>query len=129
MKEIFKNYLDQNQYNKICKYWSFINKFSSKIEDFDYSKYIYTSSLDSSDDEESIRTKIIKHGKIIDYQLEKLKGILKFYQQEYEKYINSIGFELNNRTYDEILFTFLNDGIILNDELFTPEDLSDYFVE
>jgi hypothetical protein len=111
MKEVFNNYLNPIQYNKICKYWRFINEISYKLENFDYSKY--ESYQEYSDDEETISRCIERNNKL-DRCLEKLKEKLNYYQQEYEKYINSIGFELGNRTYDEILFNLLNDGIILD---------------
>ena len=111
MKEAFNNYLNPNQYNKICKYWKFINETSYKLEHFDYSKY--QSYQEYSDDEEVI-SECIKCNKKLDNYVEKLRGRLNYYQNEYEKYINSIGFELSNRTYDEILFNLLNDGIVLD---------------
>ena len=86
------NYLTSIQYNKICKYWRFIHELSYKLEHFDY----------SDDDEEAIT----------DSYFEKVKEKLNYQQQEYEKYIISIGFELGNRTYDEKLFDLLNNGIV-----------------
>jgi|688.fasta_scaffold351740_2 hypothetical protein len=111
MKEAFSNYLNAIQYNKICRYWRFINEASYNLDNFDYSRYM--SYQDYSDDEETILNCINNNTKL-DRSLEKLKGKLTYYQEEYERYINSIGFELGNRTYDEILFNLLNDGIILD---------------
>ena len=50
----------------------------------------------------------------LDIYIQKLRDKLIYYQQEYEKYINYIGFELNDRTYDETLFNLLNNGIVLD---------------
>lgn len=112
MKEIFYNYLTKIQYNKINKYWEIINKISYKLENFDYSKYM-SYEYYSDDDEETI-IECLKNNKKIDNYKEKLEGKFTYYQQEYEKYINSIGFELNDTTYDEHLFNLLNNGIILD---------------
>jgi len=111
MNTIYNNYLTPVQYNKICKYWRYINKVSCKLENFDYSQYKYYHEY--ADDEETITECINYNNEIYNYR-EKLKGKLIYYQKEYEKYINSIGFELINRTYDEILFNLLNDGIVLD---------------
>jgi len=111
MKEIFNNYLTTIQYNKICKYWKVFEKYSYKLDNFDYSKY--RSYEEFSDDEETI-LECIEHNKKLDNYIEKLRGKLIYQQQEYEKYINHIGFKLNDRTYDEILFNLLNNGIVLD---------------
>ena len=111
MKEIFNNYLTTIQYNKICKYWKVFEKISYKLENFNYSNYRYYEEF--SDDEETI-LECIEHNGRLDIYIQKLRGKLIHYQQEYEKYINSIGFELNDRTYDETLFNLLNNGIVLD---------------
>lgn len=111
MKEIFKKYLTTIQYNKICKYWKLIDKISYKLDNFDYSKYKWYE--DFSDDEETI-LEFIEYNEKLDGYIEKLRGKLNYYQQEYEKYINYIGFTLNNRTYDDVLFELLNNGIVLD---------------
>ncbi len=110
MKEIFDNYLTFNQYNKICKYWKIIEKISHKINQFKYVKY---KTYDVYDDEEEI-LKCIKYNKKLDKYFEEQNGKLNYFQQEYEKYINSIGFKLNDRTYDESIFSLLNDGIVID---------------
>ncbi len=57
---------------------------------------------------------LVEHNKKLDNYIEKLRGKLNYHQQEYEKYINYIGFKLNDRTYDETLFNLLNNGIVLD---------------
>jgi hypothetical protein len=111
MKDIFNTYLTTKQYNKIIKYWTYINKISHKIKNFDYSKYEWYEEY--SDDEEHI-IECKTHNKKLDDKIDQLYWHSCYYYQEYEKYINSIGYELNNRTYDEILFNLLNDGIVLD---------------
>jgi len=111
MKEIFNNYLTAIQYNRICKYWKVFEKISYKLENFNYSNYRYYEEF--SDDEETI-LECIEHNEKLDIYIQKLRGKLIYYQQEYEKYINYIGFELNDRTYDETLFNLLNNGIVLD---------------
>ena len=82
MNKALNKYLNPKQYNKICKYWKFMNDTSYKLEhEYAYMDQEYTE-------------------------------LLIYYEQEYEKYINSIGFELRNRTYDELLFHLLNEGIV-----------------
>lgn len=127
MNELVGTYLTTIQYNKICKYWRIINKISYKLKNFDYSKYkYYAVYLDAcSDDNEynDEKFKCIEHNKKIDNcigtletleTLEALESQLDYYQKEYEKYIGTIGFELNDQTQDEILFNLLNNGIELN---------------
>jgi len=121
------------QYNKICKYWRCINKTSYKIKHFDYSKfdkytenmssvsYLYKETYDEyeayADDaydlyDDEILPDWIKYCRAR-IALKKLKKRLIYYEQEYEKYIQSIGFELNDASYDERLFNLLNNGIIV----------------
>jgi len=111
MKDILKNYLTTIQYNKICKYWKVFEKISYKLDNINYSKY--KSYEEFSDDEETI-LEYVEHNKKLDNYIEKLKGELIYHQQEYETYINSIGFKLNDITYDETLFNLLNNGIIID---------------
>ena len=66
-----------------------------------------------SDDEDFI-IKCVENNQKLNNNLEEIKSKLNYYQQEYEKYLDSIGLELNDRTYDEILFNLLNNGIILD---------------
>ena len=110
MNEALNNYLNPSQYNKICKYWKFMNDTLYKLE---HVKYVYKDYQEYSDDEEHI-TRCTTYNRKVDRYHEKNRGMLNYYQQEYEKYINSIGFELGNRTYDEILFHLLNEGIVLD---------------
>lgn len=93
--------LTRIQYNKICKYWKVIDNISCKLSGFDYLQYCSSHYRQ----EQELSTYI-----------ENLKGKITYYEQEYEKYINSIGFVLNDRTYDEELFQLLNNGIVLDEE-------------
>ena len=111
MNNILSNYLSQIQYNKICKYWKIIEKYSYKVEHFNYNNY---KSYEKYSDDEERSKECIENNKRIDDNLQKIKNKLNYYEQEYEKYINTIGFELNNRNYDEHLFNLLNNGMILD---------------
>ena len=97
-------YLNIKQYNKICKYWRIIEKYKSKIENFDYSKY--WSYEEYTDDEDSI-IECIEHNKHITNRYKKLEGRLMYYESEYIKYINNLGYELNDRMQSEYLFNLI----------------------
>ena len=103
-------FLSQIKYNKICKYWSIIENITYKLDNFNFKRY--ETDYKEEDDKEYIKGNA--HNKKIDSYHEKLVCKLKYYKQEYEKYINKIGFELNDQTYDEYLFNLLNNGIVLN---------------
>ena len=77
MEEIFNKYLTTIQYNKICKYWKYIDKFTYKLDNFDYLKY-YRSYEEFSDDEET-RIECIKHNEKINYYIQKLREKLNYY--------------------------------------------------
>jgi hypothetical protein len=94
-------YFTTTQYNKICKYCRVLNKLDSSI-DSDYVDFE-------------------KKGRAV-YDiwtfLEKLRikcGKLRYFEQEYEKYLKKIGFELNNSDYDEALFNLLNYGVEMDE--------------
>jgi hypothetical protein len=99
MFDKFKTHLTELQYNKICKYWKYIDKYSHKLYKLEHNSSLYMLSDEYSKDDY--------------FYMEKLKNKLTYYQQEYERYINNIGFTLNNETYDEHLFNLLNNGIVL----------------
>ena len=59
---------------------------------------------------EKYKSKIEKFG----YSKYRLKERSESYEQEYFNYVIKIGYELNDRTQDECLFNFLNNGILLD---------------
>ena len=89
-------YLNIKQYNVICKYWSIIEKYKSKLDNFDYSKYM--SYEEFTDDEETITEHIehIEHNNRIDKRYEKLQSRLNYYEQEYVNYVNKIDYKFND---------------------------------
>ena len=111
MNPELNTYLSVKQYNVICKYWRIIETYRSKLENFDYSKY--TSYEEFTDDEETI-AECIEHNNHISKRYEKLEGRLNYYEQEYVKYVNNIGYNFNDQTQNEHLFNLLNNGIILD---------------
>ncbi len=112
MNAILKTYLNEKQYNMICKYWRIIEKYKSKLENFDYSSK-YMSYEESSDDEETI-AKCVEYNKRIEKHYHKLQGRLNYYEQEYVIYIHNIGYKFNDKTQNEHLFNLLNNGILLD---------------
>jgi hypothetical protein len=105
-----QKHLTTTQYNKICKYWRQIEKIQLKIKEFDYSR-IKDSILDwnssDTDDEEEEEEEEDEATK----ELCQLIHNVYYLEREYETYITKIGFELNDRSYDEGLFNILNNGI------------------
>jgi hypothetical protein len=111
MNTTLKTYLNAKQYNVICKYWRLIEKYKSKIENFDYSNYSCYEEF--TDDEETI-AECVEHNNRISKRYEKLEGRLNYYEQEYENYVNNIGYKFNDQTQNEHLFNLLNNGILLD---------------
>lgn len=111
MNATLNTYLNVKEYNMICKYWRIIEKYKSKLENFDYSKYM--SYEEFSDDEETI-SECVEHNKYISNRYKKLEGRLNYYEQEYVNYVKKIGYELNDRSQNENLFNLLNNGILLD---------------
>ena len=95
----------------ICKYWRIIQKYKSKLENVNYSKYM--SYEEFTDDEETI-TDCVEHNNRIFKCHEKLQGLLNYYEQQYAKYVNKIGYTFNDQTQNEHLFNLLNNGILLD---------------
>ncbi len=125
MNATLTNYLSQSQYNRILKYWKLIGDTSDKLEqyeDYDYNIYIYDtakhcgrSGMNKYNDMTLGQALGLRHNrKQINKELYRLRGLLAYYQQEYEKYIKTIGYTLDDRTYDEKLFNILNNGILID---------------
>lgn len=91
----YDNYLTRHQLIKICKYRSILNKLKEKLQKFDlFDKPEYEFSLTNYFDNKGKRDTII--------------GKMQYYSDEYNKYINSIGLELNDTTQDKLLYELLN---------------------
>ncbi len=112
MNSILNTYLNVKQYNIIVKYWKIIEKYKSKLKNFHYSNK-YMSYEEFTDDEETIE-ECIKHNTSVSEHFKKLQGLLNYYEQEYENYINKIGYNLNEQNQNEHLFNLLNNGILLD---------------
>jgi uncharacterized FAD-dependent dehydrogenase len=105
------DYLTATEFNKIIKYWKYIEKLTAKIEGFNYS--IYQNYEDFSDDDETIES-VKRHNNRLDVIIENLRGKLRNYERSYEDYVKRLGYKLNDRSQDEVLFNLLNNGIIIN---------------
>ena len=112
MNQIYNEYLTQIQYNKICKYWKFIDKFLHQLNNFDYeNKY---RRYDEFLDNEEIIYECIEHNKKLDNLQLEIKNWLKYYYEQYELYLVSIGIRLCDNAQDEVLFNLINNGVILD---------------
>jgi hypothetical protein len=76
-----------------------IENITCKLDNFNFKRY--NAYCEEEDDKECVNEEYIKgiayNKKIYDYH-KKLEGKLKYFKQEYEKYINKIGFELHHCT-------------------------------
>ena len=106
----YKNYLTERQFNHICKYWRIVNKLNKQLNNTNWSKREYDSWYDS----EEVITKCINYNTNLHDTFLKLLGSMEYYDTEIKKYINKIGYELNDKTQDEILFNLLNNGSLQN---------------
>jgi hypothetical protein len=100
-------YLTVRQYNAICRYWRLIEMYKSKIAHIDYSRY---SCYEESDDEDYI-AECVRTNTRLDNYMEKLGGLLAYYEQAYVDYVDRIGYKFNDQTQDEHLFNLLNNGL------------------
>ena len=69
---------------------------------------------DEDDDEEFVEG-CIERNKEINKQYAEISEQLKHCEEEYAKYVNKIGFELNDQSQEECLFNLLNNGILLDE--------------
>ena len=111
MNTELNKYLTVKEYNNICKYWRLIEKYTQLLKNFDHSKYKkYENYLD--DEEELLES--IYYNKKLRNKWSMIEGKIKYYEEEYEKYVNKIGYKLSDQTQNEILFNLLNNGLIMD---------------
>jgi hypothetical protein len=92
---IYTSYITRHQLIKICKYKSILNNLKKKIQQFDlFDKPEYEFNLLSYFDNKDKRDIII--------------GKMQYYLDEYNKYVNSIGLQLNDLRQDELIYELLN---------------------
>ena len=106
----YKNYLTERQFNHICKYWIIANNLNKQLNNTNWSKLEYDSWYDS----EEFITNCINYNTNLNDTFLKLLGKMEYYDTEIKKYINKIGYELNDKTQDENLFNLLNNGLLQN---------------
>ena len=114
--------LTEPQYNKILRFWKYIDAIEKQINKHKktINEYLgYDNSYDNSiiwNSHDVIRAEneLLEQDEIFVHSSELLSK-LNYYNSEYEKYINSIGFELGDRSQSETLFQLLNMGIIIDD--------------
>ena len=106
----YKNYLTERQFNHICKYWIIVNKLNKQMVNTNWSKLEYDSLYDSDD----YVLKCIDYNANLHDKYLRLVGKIQYYDEEIKKYINRIGYELNDQSQDEKLFNLLNNGLLQN---------------
>ena len=108
MNPLLNTYLNEKQYNAICKYWKIIENYKSKLDNFKYMSY-----EEYSDDEETV-AEYIENNEHVDLRYNILQGRLKHYEEEYMNYLYSIGYKFNDQSQNEHLFNLINNGILLD---------------
>ena len=113
MNPALEPYLKQSQYEKIISYWKHFERLEMRIE-------ISTTMFDYIDpdeeeylDEEELN-ELDERNKALEGRIEQMRNTLFFLQQEYEMYINRIGYRLNDQSCDEHLFNLINSGIVID---------------
>jgi hypothetical protein len=92
---IYTYYVSRRQLFKICKFKSILNNLKKTLQNFDlFDKPEYSFSLTSYFDDKCKRDMII--------------GKIQYYSDEYNNYVNSIGYKLNDTTQDKKIYELLN---------------------
>jgi hypothetical protein len=107
----FNKFLNQRQYDTICKYFKIIERLNKEKKILDQTSRYQTYDYWSDDD---YILKCIDYNNRLNNQYKEIQDKLIYYEQEYNKYINKIGFKLNDTTQDEHLFNLLNNNILLD---------------
>lgn len=110
MTDKLLNYITKEQIEYISNYWLTMSKLLLQIENFDFSEIVYR---DLSDDEEEYNEIQLNNYKI-HQRYEKIQDKISKLNIQYEKYIEKLGLKFSDSTQDEILFNFINDGIIID---------------
>lgn len=114
--------LSEQQYNKVVRFWKHINNIEKKLkilkiiisEFLGYCEYDYDE-INWNDYNVMDAENTLYEQEIISTKSSELLSQLAYYENEYKKYINSIGFELGNYSQSETLFQLLNTGIVIDD--------------
>lgn len=114
--------LTEPQYNKIVRFWKYINAIEEQLHNHKKTIYAYLGYTNlynneinwNSHDVMRAENDLLEQDEISVHSSELLSK-LDYYNNEYEKYINSIGFELGDRLQSETLFQLLNMGIAIDD--------------
>lgn len=100
-------FLTERQYQRICRYWNMLETLKAKSERkpnlLPYDEYM---------DEETIEKHLLHNKRLSEIHTNTLGKVL-YFEQEYEAYVHSLGFSLNDGSQDEALFQLLNNGILL----------------
>lgn len=104
------NHLSPRQINHIIKYWKKVN--SAYITKPKFTVEPHRDDL-SEDKEENKKINTGYYYKNMNDAYLKRSIYIKYLEDEYEKYLHKIGLSLGVRDYNEQLFCFLNDGVII----------------
>lgn len=111
--------LTEQQYNKIVRFWKYIDHIEKQLNKHkkiihEYLGYNDNSINWNSQDVMRAENDLFEQDEITIHSSELLSK-LNYYNSEYEKYIQSIGFKLGDYSQSETLFQLLNFGIIIDD--------------
>jgi hypothetical protein len=114
--------LSEQQYNKVVRFWKHINNIEKKLKKLQTAIYnflgycnYYDYGINWNDYNVMYAENTLYEQEIISTKSADLLSQLAYYENEYKKYINSIGFELGNYSQSETLFQLLNTGIVIDD--------------
>ena len=111
--------LTEQQYNKIVRFWKYIDNIEKQLNNHMKTINEYLGYNDNiinwnSRDVMSAENDLLEQDEISIHS-SILLSKLDYYNCEYEKYINSIGFEFGDHSQSEPLFQLLNMGIVIDD--------------
>lgn len=114
--------LTEQQYNKIVRFWKYINNIEKELNNLkiiinDHLGYsnVYDDGFNWKCHETMYAENELYEQEIISTRSLDLLSKLDYYNNQYESYVNSIGFELGDYRQSETLFQLLNNGIVIDD--------------
>jgi predicted RNase H-like nuclease (RuvC/YqgF family) len=114
--------ISDKEINRIKKFWLRFDKLENKLERcrikitaFNKDCLRYSGETESDSDyylgDEQIARKNRRREHLFT-KLSEIKNNISYLRHEYESYLHTLGFILNDRTMDEVLFEFVNYGIL-----------------
>lgn len=117
--DILRRYLTDKQIRHIQRYWKQI-----EIDPHEHFNGDYW--VGQNPDEYRRCGIYMKYNKTkfisIEDERQRYDSYIEYLQKEYKEYLNKLGYELENRSYNEILYNFLNEGFIMDTDYILDED-------